>query len=263
MKIYLYPYNQHSESAKNLAVALEGKIIKREGSKFKPGPDKKVVNWGASDCPYDALNSPLCVKAVSNKLFWFKHLKNLSETHPNARVPRVPNWTEARGQAFLWNQEDKTVVCRTVLNGHSGEGIVIRTPEDLVPLPDAPLYVEYIPKDAEYRIHIFNGEVIDVQRKVRDPNREPSDWKVRSHDNGFIFTRNDTEGRSHKDTVPKDVLDQSLAALACSGLVFAACDVIWNKKREKAYVLELNSAPGCEGETVNVYRDAIRKYYQI
>jgi glutathione synthase/RimK-type ligase-like ATP-grasp enzyme len=154
-------------------------------------------------------------------------------------------------------------MARTVLNGHSGSGIVYKDRQHLGDLPEAPLYVEYIPKDSEYRVHVFNGEVIDVQRKIRDPDRTPTDWKVRSHQNGFIYTRNDIEGRSYKDTVPEDILVQAKRALVCSGLVFGAIDCIWSVKREKAYILEVNSAPGLEGESVNVYATAIKGYYNV
>src|SRR3546814_19093490 len=43
------------------------------------------------------------------------------------------------------------IVCRTVLSGHSGVGIVIAdNRDDLVP---ANLYVKYVKKKEEYRVH--------------------------------------------------------------------------------------------------------------
>ena len=190
--------------------------------------------------------------------------------HTPETSPRTPKWTDSRQEALEWlrqpNGSDsfrcKKVVSRTILNGHSGAGIVITDRENRDSLPEAPLYVEYVPKDSEYRVHIFNGEVIDVQRKVRDPDREVTDWKVRSHGNGFIYIRTSPDGRSYKDLVQGDVISQSVRAMACSGLQFAAVDIIWNSERRKAYVLECNTAPGLQGETVNIYANAIRKYYE-
>jgi D-alanine-D-alanine ligase-like ATP-grasp enzyme len=61
--------------------------------------------------------------------------------------------------------------------------------------------------------------------------------------------------------MPGDVLVQAVRAMAGSGLEFGACDLIWNQKREKAYILEINCAPGLEGTTVEIYRDAIKRYF--
>ena len=39
------------------------------------------------------------------------------------------------------------------------------------------------------------------------------------------------------------------------GLDFGAVDVIWNEHESKAYVLEINTAPGLEGSTVEDYKE--------
>jgi len=137
------------------------------------------------------------------------------------------------------------------LTGHSGHGIIVVSPGER--LPDAPLYVQYVKKESEYRLHVMRGHVFDAQRKIRDPQREPTNWQIRSHDNGFIFAR---EGLR----VPPDVTAQAIKALAVSGLDFAAVDVLWNAKSEIAYVLEVNTAPGLEGQTVTNYATAFRRY---
>lgn len=263
-RYYIYPWKQGSRSARALATALGGKVLKREGSKFVPKPNRKVVNWGSSQTPnsYSLLNSATHVNIAGNKLLAFNQFELSSEP------PRYPKITTSREEAQGWFSQVKpvkAVVARTVLTGHSGAGIIVVEANEENPtpeLPQAPLYVEYIPKDAEYRVHIFNNEVIDVQRKVKDPDREVSNWKVRSHQNGFIYTRHSSDGTSHRDTVPADVLEQGKRALASSGLIFGACDLIYNKKRKQAFCLEINCAPGLEGSTPQIYADAIRKYYQ-
>ena len=266
LRYYVYPYKAGSRSARALATALGGRVLRREGSTFVPRHNKKVVNWGASQGPYFlGLNTASSVATMGNKLLSMRLWGHTPETSP-----RTPKWTDSRQEALEWlrqpNGSDsfrcKKVVSRTILNGHSGAGIVITDRENRDSLPEAPLYVEYVPKDSEYRVHIFNGEVIDVQRKVRDPDREVTDWKVRSHGNGFIYIRTSPDGRSYKDLVQGDVISQSVRAMACSGLQFAAVDIIWNSERRKAYVLECNTAPGLQGETVNIYANAIRKYYE-
>jgi hypothetical protein len=251
-KYYVYPYKVGSRSARALALALGGKVLKREGSSFQAAPHRKVINWGSSSCPYTSLNLSSDIHAISNKLTAF----NAFSGHPSE--PRIPRFTTDKTTAQSWGRK---VVARTVLTGHSGQGIVIKDLDHLSELPDAPLYVEYIPKDAEYRVHVFNGEVIDVQRKVRDPSKEPLDWQVRSHANGFIYTRQNPDGQRHSDITPGDVLLQAKKALASSGLVFGGVDVIMNNSREAAFVLEINTAVRMDGATPEIYANAIRKYY--
>ena len=112
------------------------------------------------------------------------------------------------------------------------------------------MYVKYIPKKSEWRVHVFRGEVVDVQRKAR--RREVPDdkinWLIRNHDNGFVFARGEERGE-----IANGVEEQALAAVAASGLDFGAVDVIYNEARDMAYVLEINTAPGIEGSTLDGY----------
>ena len=50
-----------------------------------------------------------------------------------------------------------------------------------------------------------------------------------------------------------DTLAAALACLAKTGLDFGAVDVIYTKD-ERVYVLEINTAPGLEGQTVLDYK---------
>jgi D-alanine-D-alanine ligase-like ATP-grasp enzyme len=43
------------------------------------------------------------------------------------------------------------------------------------------------------------------------------------------------------------------------GLDFGAADVLFNARRNQAYVLEVNTAPGLEGQTVNDYAEAFKE----
>lgn len=263
MKYYIWAYKAGSRSASALSAALGGRVLRREGSKFVPGKDRKVINWGSSSCPWECLNNEQAVSVAGNKLSFFT--KMLESSDPL----RVPAWTASQTVAQGWLSEGRgstsnprfgSVVARQVLTGHSGQGIVIV--ERGGELPAAPLYVEYVPKDSEFRVHVFNGEVIDVQRKIRNPDEEPKDWQVRSHDNGFIFARASSDGRRYADIAPPDVLLQAQKAMAGSGLVFGGVDVLFNQKRKQAYVLEINTACGLEGETPGIYARAIRNFYE-
>lgn len=248
MRYRVLPYKQGSKSAKALASALGGKVLKLHGSSFVPKAGDVLINWGRSNYPFefamtDFLNEGAFIEYVSNKLNFFELMKG---AHPDVIPTFWTNKEDIPAEAY-------PVVCRTILTGHSGAGIVIAdTPEALV---DAPLYVKYVKKKDEYRVHIGKTRIdydsvvyttIAVQRKARRLDHENPNWRVRNHANGFVFVRNDVNP-------PSCVLDVARQAILASSLDFGAVDVIWNEEQEKAYVLEINTAPGLEGQTVTDY----------
>lgn len=254
MRYRVLPYRQGSKGAKALADALGGKVLKLEGGKFKPKVGDVVINWGftrdflppnlLTTADYDFLNLPPDIKKASNKLNFFNLL---NEANPSL-IPKF--WTKKEDIP----DDAYPIVCRQVLAGHSGDGIVIAsTPDELVA---APLYVQYVKKKEEYRVHVgkqgsdqsLEPTVICIQRKARraeTPN-EAVNWQVRNLAGGFIFQRNNV-------TCPTAVLSAAKEALTATGLDFGAVDVIWNAQQGKAYVLEINTAPGLEGSTVSDY----------
>lgn len=254
MAVKLYAHNLNSEGARELATALGIRRLRHEGSRWHGRAADTVINWGHGgvlpDCIGGAcvLNSPTAVGLAGNKLRFF-------EACVSDGGPRIPDWTSDPGVAHGWLDDGFTVVARTILNGHSGIGIVlIENPVDFV---QAPLYTKYIKKSAEFRAHILNGEVIDVQKKIRDPDREPTNWKVRNHSNGFIFARNDV-------VLSDDCRDQALRAWQACGLDFGAVDILTDTTRQHlAYVLEINTAPGLVGQTVENYSNAFKRFLDI
>lgn len=253
--MYLYTWNKTSEGGSNLIKALDGKKIKHERSKFKGGKNKFVINWGSSQLPDEVLkstiiNEPKAVGVCSNKLTFFDTLSKKGGVS-------IPDWTSDVDIAYKWVADGHTVCARTVLQGHSAEGLVIMHKDDPKSLVKAPLYTMYIPKEDEYRVHVVNGKVVDVQRKaLRNgwvDEHGPANYKVRNLANGFVYVRNDVNP-------PKQVEEQAIAAIKAVELVFGAVDVIWNTKRQTAYVLEINTAPGLEGTTVDNYAAALNKY---
>jgi len=248
---YIYPYREGSRTVNRLALAVPVRKIKINNSKFVGDKKKIVVNWGCSYIDNKQvfkcrlLNHPDDVNIASNKLFFFSLL---------GQREWLPDWAQDRTEAEKW-LKDGSVVCRTVLSGHSGVGIVItRSIEEMA---DAHLYVKYIKKKDEYRVHVFNGEAIDVQRKARrvDVPDEEINWQIRSHDNGFIYMREGLERVPYLDRLRELALETTER---CS-LDFGAVDIIYNKGRDMCYVLEVNTAPGLEGTTLERYCEAMRR----
>jgi glutathione synthase/RimK-type ligase-like ATP-grasp enzyme len=241
--VRVYPYKQGSASAKKLAEAMGGKVLKHVGSKYNPRAGDLVINWGASGCPVfpaaTRLNAPEAVKAASCKLASFTSLKE--------NGVRTPVFTTDKDVAKGWGT---VVVCRTKLTGHSGAGIVMaNTPDEVV---DAPLYTQYVKKKDEFRVHVLNGGAFFVQRKARKLDNENPNWQVRNLAGGFAFVE--------VEDVPADVIQQAVDAAAALNLDFGGVDVMWNEREQQAYVLEINTACGLEERTAEKYVEAFQRF---
>ena len=255
MSKYIYSYKPGSNSAAALSKILGYKRIKHEGSKFKGGKEHTVINWGASTLPYGwaetsrIINKPEDVALCTNKLEFFRNMQRIA----GGDRAIVPDFTTDIEQAKKWAATYRhPILCRTVLNGHSGEGIVLaNTPEEIV---EAPLYVKYIPKRAEFRMHFAFRNHISQQQKARSGEvpDEQVDWKVRNRKNGFIYKRNDI-------VIPDVVHDVVYTLMAGINLDFGAVDIVYNDYYDRAYVLEINTAPGLEGSTLDHYVNAFQR----
>lgn len=226
----------------------------RPNPTFKPHPWTKIINWGNSNdttgvgasVPH-VVNPHLAVALASNKLGTFRALENKDDI-------RIPVFTADHGVAMGWLRDGISVVVRHQLSGHSGAGIeLVNPPQDT--LPAAPLYVQYIKKQSEFRVHVAFGEVIDVQQKRKRRDLEEgfvANFQVRNHHTGWVYCREDI----HE---PTGLREMATAAVLACGLDFGAVDIIHNAKRGENYVLEINTAPGLEGTTVTKYAEAFVK----
>jgi hypothetical protein len=259
----IFSYANYSEGADNLKMALGIPKIKHSGSKFKPAATKTILNWGATTDRFPeeynrcrVINKPQNVDLAVDKKKSFRAFRDSGVS--------IPEFTEDRTQAIAWLEAGSMVFARTLLRAHSGRGIVIMDPEfpETWEVTNAELFVKYVPKKDEYRIHVFNGQVIDVQRKGLKAELQGSEginYKIRNLANGFIYVRNDNAGVPliSSTSVPQIVKDCGIAGVAALGLDFGAADVIYNEKQRRAYLLEVNSAPGLSGSTVESYRAAL------
>jgi glutathione synthase/RimK-type ligase-like ATP-grasp enzyme len=57
----------------------------------------------------------------------------------------------------------------------------------------------------------------------------------------------------------RQLQEAAIRTVEILGLDFGAVDIIWNKKQDRYYVLEVNTAPGLEGETVVRYANAFKE----
>jgi glutathione synthase/RimK-type ligase-like ATP-grasp enzyme len=202
-----------------------------------------VINWGSGSLALQGshdriINKPEVVRNAVNKLRFMQDLAQLECTPP---------FSDQRAWAEREVQAGYTIVCREKLSGSGGEGIVVASKADQ--LVDAPLYVRYQKKTAEYRVHIVGDEVV-VQRKARR-NGIPDDqvnWQVRNLENGFVYVRGDV-----RDDMRTRASDLSRIIIGHLGLDFGAVDIIYHRRSDLMLALEVNTAPGLEGSTLQTY----------
>lgn len=247
MKVFLLPYNTGSAGAKTIADTLGIRRIKLANSKFVPSNKKLVINWGNSS---PGFNHEVWINAPEN----VKHASHKARALDAMAMRGVPvlEYTRDVYEALSWLRLDGTVIARKVMQGSRGEGIVIiDREEDLHHNADAPLFTRYFKARDEYRVHVVMGKVVDVQqkRKRADVDNADVNYKVRSHENGFNFCREDVE-------LPDVCSAASIAAVKALGLDFGAVDIRFNNKTGKCAVLEVNTAPGLEGTTIDTYAKA-------
>jgi glutathione synthase/RimK-type ligase-like ATP-grasp enzyme len=136
------------------------------------------------------------------------------------------------------------------LRGCGGRGIQLI--DDVDNLPDCALYTRYVKKSDEYRIHIFMGTIIFLQKKMLRNESVGNNFQIRNYANGWIFG-------SKNIAVPQDVVEQALLAVQALNLDFGAVDVGWQANSQKAFVYEVNTAPALEGTTLDLYSQQVRR----
>jgi len=245
MSLKIFPYNYNSLSARKLSKALRIQVV---GHTYSPLRNNIIINWGNSTPPHfkwmeQDLNKPHAIALASNKLNTFLEYRNASFIH-------VPDWTTNPQEAqHILNLGNK-VYCRKLLSSHSGNGIVICKDGDKLPI--APLYTFHTKHKDEYRVHVFKGRSIDVQKKKKRKNNFISNG-IRNSNNGWVYCRGDI-------IIPTNLQSIAVEAVGLLGLDFGAVDIGHRVIDNKFFVFEVNTAPGLEKTTLDKYAKAIYNY---
>jgi glutathione synthase/RimK-type ligase-like ATP-grasp enzyme len=124
---------------------------------------------------------------------------------------------------------------------------VAETPEQVCM---APVYTQYKKKKREFRVHVFEDKVVSVLEKRKKKGFDGVDHKVRNTANGYVFCRENV-------VEPEGIRELALKASKVTASLFKGVDIGYNEKLNQLFVIEVNSAPGCQGTTVQEYVKAI------
>lgn len=241
----------HTSGPSNGAVALRNvlrergltaKISRRTTFRRRP----YVINWGTThglNGAADLLNTNEAVTTARDKLLTFNKLKE----NGFENIPAF--WTQPPAD----DERGKEIILeRHSLTGQSGSGIVVKRVGET--LARCPLYVKYVRKQREFRVHVFRGQAVAVQEKRRESDAEQDrDQKlIRNHGNGWVFCVLEVQE-------PDGLRDTAVRAVDALGLDFGAVDMILGKD-DKLYVLEVNTKPGLSSPTIlDSYANAIHR----
>ena len=251
--LVIWPYNSGSESARLLASNLGERLGKRvlrvrSGGRFVPRANDWILNWGNSSnddrlsSHTRILNAPNAVARATNKISTFNTLAEKGISHVQ--------YTQNQAVVQNWLGQGRIVFSRSMVSGSGGRGIRVLLPGFGEGIPEAPLYTLYQRKDQEFRVHVFRGEIIDVseKRRIREFKQSDDQKLIRNHDNGWVFCRDNIDE-------PDSLRGLAVETVSCLALDFGCVDIV--SERGNCYVLEVNTAPGIKGRTLEQYVNAL------
>lgn len=249
-------YNSSLNTLTDKIIVPLGKRGKRRLSKLK---NSRIINWGLSaELISDSLipdtnlilNKPNAISNAVNKIRTYEVLNE-------AELP-VPTFvTDIEEAKKFFSKEGAIVYCRTLINSHSGNGIVIaKAPEELV---DCKLYTLKVPNYQEYRFHIVHGNLIQVQQKKTTftDGYDPDKALIKTKDKGYVFSSINVVLKEDDYNLMTSIAVSAIKAL---GLDFGAVDLCISKKG-LVTILEVNTAPGISF-IFPAYMKAFNLWYQ-
>ncbi len=230
--IYVY-CSRDSISARALARALDGRRIRRI-QPFAPGD--LLVNWG------EALQS---------------EVRSLNSACGRNKVTELARLQEAGVAVPLFTRSrplDENGWLARAASHHEGN--------DLQRPPAVPaMWTRYENLTHEFRVHVFKrgDEFVSIRlgAKFPRPGVYAHPW-IRSWSAGWhILYNRDAQVLSEQT---RGIRQAAKSAIQALGLEFGAVDIGVKARDGSPLVLEVNSAPGLEGRTLEVYAEEIRRY---
>jgi len=172
---------------------------------------------------------------------------------------KVPEFTEDIEEAAEWAEKGRKVLGRR--NSHmQGRDIVVAEVSDLQSTRKykkwlmSDYWVVWVPSNAEWRIHVFDGLTIARGMKVVRETKSAHEW-IRTRRRGWVMV--------HNIEPPVGMRLVAKKAVEAVGYDWGAVDVLVQGSGglKEFVVLEVNRAPGMkEGYTLEKYVEAFKKW---
>jgi len=193
-------------------------------------------------------------------VFIVSYGRNLPQAHLNKQL--VPDKRRALDILKDNNVPTPVVISKADINNYPAEEfpvlgrkthhtkgkdvVFIKTKEDLDTMDKSAIdyYVKYIPKWAEYRVHVLDGKAELVAVKIHEDREVAKASPVWNFDSGW---KQFTYEGEHQQAL-KEIGENAIKAL---GYDFGAVDII--RRDKDYYVLEVNSAPALIPERQELY----------
>ena len=250
-----------------------------------------VLNYGRSTLPIwfahaaraqgvTILNRPDAVKKSVDK-------RTCLELMERNGIPAL-EMTEDKEVAAGWITKGHNVIIRHIVNGKQGKGVELfdtmgeldSFDDIMAELPDAPMYTKFYDKTHEFRVHVFQGKVIDLVQKKRMGRKKLAARGIgevndvaRNHKQGWVFAHNDLicdypDGDGDADNGRSEIEQIGLRATEAVGLDYCGVDILAifdnNNTFVGAVLCETNSAPGMSSPTTfKAYTDAIEGLLKV
>jgi len=209
--------------------SVTGKQLKQElsiegGTELGDRRVDKLIRWGnRSQIRYRSnavLNTMDAMNNASNK-------KTALEVLARANVSVPPMATSFGGDLLVGRTSSH-------MQGSGFYLIMSQKDFDLATHLGCTYFIRYVPCEREYRVHMFNGEVVAVSEKRMTD--ECTSLTVRNYETGWVFKYLDSS------TVRPELIQIAKDSMTALGLNFGAVDVV-KSINNKYYVLEVNTAP--------------------
>lgn len=208
-----------------------------------------LIRWGSRvrvNASAQVVNESNAIRQANKK---YQALERLADNGVN-----VPRHTQDSSKVGPSDDDYITYPALGRASSHArGTDIELILQQRDIYLTDNHHYVDYIPTELEYRMHVFDGEIVKIheKRKRREADNHPY---IRNNETGYVFL-------NPREEPP----DESLAinAVETLGLDFGAVDVIRAEESGEEYVLEVNTAPSLDENNLRRYGDAFADEFGI
>lgn len=192
-----------------------------------------VIRWGCrrgSGAYGEVLNPRTNIANASDKF-------NALQTFERDYVP-VPDFTTNRDDIGPTDEAEiqYPVLGRSQSHSQGSDVLLVLQDRDIRVQGTRHHYIDYIPKQSEFRVHVFDGDIVAVHEKMQQSETDGDEHEshIWNHESGWVFLN------PRHDWPDTDIAVDAVESL---GLDFGAVDMIRDEATGDEFVLEVNTAP--------------------